>query len=146
MFDVIVWWSGFTEIKSACCGLGNLNADVPCLPIAKFCSNRNNHLFWDLYHPTQEAHRMFANYIFDGPFTYPLNLNQLIALWTQMPSHTYNRFWSVGSAFQSLFNHSNRERKLRECDLETIIHVLSYFLCIVLLRRTIESRGCIIYC
>ncbi|XP_038903279.1 GDSL esterase/lipase At5g55050 [Benincasa hispida] len=71
---------GFTEIKSACCGLGNLKADVPCLPIATFCPNRNNHLFWDLYHPTQQAHYMFANYIFDGPFTYPLNVNQLIAL------------------------------------------------------------------
>ncbi|CAK9321824.1 unnamed protein product [Citrullus colocynthis] len=71
---------GFTEIKSACCGLGNLKADVPCLPIATFCSNRSNHLFWDLYHPTQQAHQMFANYIFDGPFTYPLNVKQLIAL------------------------------------------------------------------
>ncbi|XP_022151286.1 GDSL esterase/lipase At5g55050-like [Momordica charantia] len=71
---------GFTEIRRACCGLGNLNADVPCLPIAAFCSNRNDHLFWDLYHPTQEAHRLFGNYIFDGPFTYALNVKQLIAL------------------------------------------------------------------
>ncbi|XP_022965085.1 GDSL esterase/lipase At5g55050 [Cucurbita maxima] len=71
---------GFTEIRSACCGHGHLNADLPCLPIAAFCSNRNSHLFWDLYHPTQEASRMLADYIFNGPFTYPINVNQLIAL------------------------------------------------------------------
>ncbi|KAF9602456.1 hypothetical protein IFM89_028007 [Coptis chinensis] len=25
---------GFVEVKAACCGLGNLNADVPCIPIS----------------------------------------------------------------------------------------------------------------
>jgi phospholipase/lecithinase/hemolysin len=74
--------SGFTEVKAACCGLGNLKAKVPCLPIATYCSNRRDHVFWDLYHPTEAANRIIADNIFDGPshYTFPLNVRQLIAV------------------------------------------------------------------
>ncbi|XP_059442635.1 GDSL esterase/lipase At5g55050-like [Corylus avellana] len=73
---------GFTEVKAACCGLGNLNAKVACLPIATYCSNRRDHVFWDLYHPTEAAHRIIADNIFDGPsqYTFPLNVRQLVAV------------------------------------------------------------------
>ncbi|KAI8010942.1 GDSL esterase/lipase [Camellia lanceoleosa] len=72
---------GFTEVKSACCGLGNLRAQVPCVPVAKYCSNRSDHVFWDLYHPTEAAAHLFVNAIFDGSqqFAMPMNVNQLIA-------------------------------------------------------------------
>ncbi|KAF3453446.1 hypothetical protein FNV43_RR03886 [Rhamnella rubrinervis] len=73
---------GFEEVKAACCGLGNLNADAPCLPFATYCSNRSNHLFWDRSHPTEAAHRIFVSYIFDGPlhYTFPLNVRKLISI------------------------------------------------------------------
>ncbi|GMY31211.1 GDSL esterase/lipase At5g55050-like [Fagus crenata] len=73
---------GFAEVKSACCGLGNLNAKVACLPIAKYCSNRRDHVFWDLYHPTEAAHRILVDDIFDGSsqYTFPMNVRQLIAV------------------------------------------------------------------
>ncbi|OVA07810.1 Lipase [Macleaya cordata] len=73
---------GFNEVKAACCGLGNLNARVPCLPIAKYCQNRNDHIFWDLYHPTEAAARIFADTIFDGSqqYMYPINVRQLVAI------------------------------------------------------------------
>ncbi|KAH9651887.1 GDSL esterase/lipase [Citrus sinensis] len=72
---------GFTEVKSACCGLGRLKAKVPCIPISSVCSNRSNHVFWDLYHPTQATARIFVDTIFDGPsqYTFPINLRNLIA-------------------------------------------------------------------
>ncbi|CAL5335666.1 unnamed protein product [Camellia sinensis] len=72
---------GFTEVKSACCGLGNLRAQVPCVPVAKYCSNRSDHVFWDLYHPTEAAAHLFVNAVFDGSqqFAMPMNVNQLIA-------------------------------------------------------------------
>ncbi|XAR67425.1 Triacylglycerol lipase, partial [Bertholletia excelsa] len=57
---------GFTEIKAACCGLGNLKAQVPCVPVATYCSNRPDHLFWDLYHPTEAAAGIVVNTLFDG--------------------------------------------------------------------------------
>ncbi|XP_030929862.1 GDSL esterase/lipase At5g55050-like isoform X1 [Quercus lobata] len=73
---------GFAEVKAACCGLGNLNARVACLPIAKYCSNRRDHVFWDLYHPTEAAHRILLDDIFYGSsqYTFPMNVKQLIAV------------------------------------------------------------------
>ncbi|XP_059662470.1 GDSL esterase/lipase At5g55050-like [Cornus florida] len=73
---------GFKEVKSACCGLGDLKAQVPCVPIASYCSNRNDHLFWDLYHPTEAAARFLVDLIFEGSKeqVFPMNLKQLIAV------------------------------------------------------------------
>ncbi|XP_062077686.1 GDSL esterase/lipase At5g55050 [Humulus lupulus] len=73
---------GFTEVKSACCGLGKFKSEVPCLPIAKYCSNRRDHVFWDLYHPTEATHSILSDYIFDGPpkYIFPLSVKQLVAL------------------------------------------------------------------
>ncbi|KAJ3683710.1 hypothetical protein LUZ60_013937 [Juncus effusus] len=70
---------GFTEVKAACCGLGDLNAKVACLPISTYCSNRNDHIFWDFYHPTEATARMITNTAFHGsaPFVFPINIKQL---------------------------------------------------------------------
>ncbi|GMP52420.1 hypothetical protein CsSME_00018239 [Camellia sinensis var. sinensis] len=58
-----------------------LRAQVPCVPVAKYCSNRSDHVFWDLYHPTEAAAHLFVNAVFDGSqqFAMPMNVNQLIA-------------------------------------------------------------------
>lgn len=71
---------GFNEVNSACCGLGELRAKVPCIPISKFCSNRKNHVFWDLYHPTEAASRILVDTIFisSSQDIFPMNLQQLI--------------------------------------------------------------------
>ncbi|GMH24991.1 hypothetical protein Nepgr_026834 [Nepenthes gracilis] len=72
---------GFKEVKAACCGLGTLKAQVACLPISSYCSNRSDHVFWDLFHPTEAASRLFVGMAFDGSgqFASPVNLRQLIA-------------------------------------------------------------------
>ncbi|XP_052208178.1 GDSL esterase/lipase At5g55050 [Diospyros lotus] len=72
---------GFTEYKAACCGIGTLNADLPCLPISSVCDNRSSHVFWDLYHPTEASVRIFVDLVFDGspPYAVPINVEQLIA-------------------------------------------------------------------
>ncbi|KAI4388374.1 hypothetical protein MLD38_000708 [Melastoma candidum] len=74
---------GFKEVKAACCGLGDLNAKVACLPISQYCPNRTDHLFWDLYHPTEEAARIFIDKVFHGSpqkYASPLNVQDLAAL------------------------------------------------------------------
>lgn len=73
---------GFTEVKAACCGLGALRAVVPCLPVAVYCPNRTDHLFWDFYHPTEASSRIFVQKMFDGPeqYVYPVNVRQLLGL------------------------------------------------------------------
>ncbi|EXB66344.1 GDSL esterase/lipase [Morus notabilis] len=73
---------GFSEVKAACCGMGKLKAEIPCLPISSYCNNRSNHLFWDGSHPTEAAHRIFVDHIFYGPlqYTFPVNVKKLIAI------------------------------------------------------------------
>lgn len=73
---------GFVEVKSACCGLGNLRADVPCVPVSKFCSNRTNHIFWDLYHPSEAAAHIFVDIVYSGsaPYALPINVDQLVTM------------------------------------------------------------------
>ncbi|XP_031114635.1 GDSL esterase/lipase At5g55050 [Ipomoea triloba] len=73
---------GFKEVKAACCGLGRLNAEIPCTPISIYCSNRSDYIFWDRYHPTEAAASVLASAVFSGSKQYanPVNLNQLISL------------------------------------------------------------------
>ncbi|XP_056856152.1 GDSL esterase/lipase At5g55050-like [Raphanus sativus] len=73
---------GLTDVTSACCGNGKLNADIPCLPIARYCSDRAKYLFWDRYgHPTEAAARILVDLMLsdDSQYSSPLNLNQLIS-------------------------------------------------------------------
>ncbi|CAL9080587.1 unnamed protein product [Musa acuminata var. zebrina] len=73
---------GFVEVKAACCGLGDLNAKIACLPISSYCSNRKDHIFWDFYHPTEATAGMLTSTAFDGsvPYVYPMNIRQLVAI------------------------------------------------------------------
>ncbi|KAL7087945.1 hypothetical protein ACP275_13G098800 [Erythranthe tilingii] len=73
---------GFSETKAACCGLGRLRAKIPCTPLSQYCSNRSAHLFWDIYHPTEAAARIFIDMLFGGSADYvsPITLKQLIAI------------------------------------------------------------------
>ncbi|PWA62014.1 SGNH hydrolase-type esterase domain-containing protein [Artemisia annua] len=81
------YWSskyndGITEIKEACCGLGNLKADVPCIPVSNYCPNRNNHLFWDYNHPTEMVSNLNIDLMYNGPkqYTLPMTIEQLVEL------------------------------------------------------------------
>ncbi|KAJ7963790.1 GDSL esterase/lipase [Quillaja saponaria] len=73
---------GFAEIKAACCGIGELRAKGPCLPISSYCSNREDHIFWDEYHPTESAYRILVDAIFGGSskYAFPITIRQLIAV------------------------------------------------------------------
>ncbi|KNA16549.1 hypothetical protein SOVF_088330 [Spinacia oleracea] len=74
---------GFKESKAACCGgLGNLHAKLACLPFSTYCSNRSDHVFWDLYHPTEAADRIIVDTAFSGPrkYAFPVNVQQLVSI------------------------------------------------------------------
>ncbi|KAK9076346.1 hypothetical protein SSX86_004680 [Deinandra increscens subsp. villosa] len=73
---------GISEIKEACCGTGKLNAEIPCLPISTYCSNRSGYLFWDLYHPTETVSRMVADLLYSGSrqFLFPMNVEDLVRI------------------------------------------------------------------
>ncbi|PVH47230.1 hypothetical protein PAHAL_4G009400 [Panicum hallii] len=71
--------SGYTDIAGACCGSGRLLAEGNCLPNSTVCSNRDQHVFWDRFHPSQRASLLTAQAFYDGPaqYTTPINFMQL---------------------------------------------------------------------
>lgn len=77
----ILLFSGFVDVKAACCGIGELNAELPCLPTSSVCSNRQDHIFWDLVHPTQAATQIIVDRLFNGlsKDTSPIDMEQLLA-------------------------------------------------------------------
>ncbi|CAN6850272.1 unnamed protein product [Brassica oleracea] len=73
---------GLADATSACCGRGKLNAERPCLPTARVCSDRTKYLFWDYYgHPTEAGSSVIADLMFaeDSQYMFPLSLSQLVA-------------------------------------------------------------------
>ncbi|CAH8363474.1 unnamed protein product [Eruca vesicaria subsp. sativa] len=73
---------GFADVTSACCGSGELNAELPCFPVSNLCSDRTKYLFWDLYgHPTEAAARTIIDLMLseDSQYSSPLTLTQLIS-------------------------------------------------------------------
>lgn len=72
--------AGLTEVQSACCGGGKLNAVSGCSPKSTYCEDRKVYLFWDRIHSTQEASNMAALAIYSGPLQYasPINFKQLV--------------------------------------------------------------------
>ncbi|KAL6214106.1 hypothetical protein ACLB2K_013544 [Fragaria x ananassa] len=69
----------FTQVEAACCGAGKLNAESYCTPNANLCSNRDQYLFWDLFHPSQAASKLAAVTLYYGGPEYvsPINFAQL---------------------------------------------------------------------
>ncbi|PON82693.1 SGNH hydrolase-type esterase domain containing protein [Trema orientale] len=71
------------DIKSACCGGGTLNGQVPCAHFlnSTLCLNRDEYLFWDMYHPTEHASKLAALTLYGGgtSLVKPVNLSQLVA-------------------------------------------------------------------
>ncbi|XP_057839101.2 GDSL esterase/lipase At5g55050 isoform X2 [Cryptomeria japonica] len=72
---------GFKDVMNACCGAGKLNARIACLPVVKYCSNRREYLFWDLYHPTQIVAQMLVDTFYEGSADHvsPINVKQLVS-------------------------------------------------------------------
>ncbi|WZY81284.1 hypothetical protein YC2023_027668 [Brassica napus] len=78
----ICTYSGFADVKSACCGRGELNAQLPCSLVSNLCSDRTKYLFWDLYgHPTEAAARTIVDLMLsdDSQYSSPLTLTQLVS-------------------------------------------------------------------
>ncbi|XP_004292275.1 PREDICTED: GDSL esterase/lipase At5g55050-like [Fragaria vesca subsp. vesca] len=69
----------FTQVEAACCGAGKLNAESYCTPNANLCSNRDQYLFWDVFHPSQAASKLAAVTLYYGGPEYvsPINFAQL---------------------------------------------------------------------
>ncbi|KAI4331899.1 hypothetical protein L6164_016847 [Bauhinia variegata] len=72
---------GIKDTISACCGTGYLNGEGGCSKPnnTDLCKDRSDHLFWDLFHPTEKASELAALTLFQGSLVFmsPLNFSQL---------------------------------------------------------------------
>ncbi|KAK1440721.1 hypothetical protein QVD17_06552 [Tagetes erecta] len=71
---------GFTTASKACCGNGGQYAGIiPCGPTSTLCHDRDKHVFWDPYHPSEAANVLIANQLLQGDPKYvtPMNLREL---------------------------------------------------------------------
>ncbi|KAI8535172.1 hypothetical protein RHMOL_Rhmol10G0153900 [Rhododendron molle] len=71
---------GFTTASRACCGNGGQFAGIiPCGPQSSMCTDRDKHVFWDPYHPSEASNIIVAKQLVDGDPEYisPINLRQL---------------------------------------------------------------------
>ncbi|XP_038716849.1 GDSL esterase/lipase At1g71250 [Tripterygium wilfordii] len=70
---------GFSVVDRACCGIGRNQGQITCLPYEIPCSNRNQYVFWDAFHPTQAVNAILAQRAFYGSTRdcYPINVQQM---------------------------------------------------------------------
>jgi phospholipase/lecithinase/hemolysin len=74
--------AGLVNVDTGCCGSGNYNGVIPCVTGEIPCTNRNEYLFWDPYHPTEAVAYQIAQAFYSGPPSAinPINIQQLAAL------------------------------------------------------------------
>lgn len=76
-------FSGFSNTNSGCCGVGRNNGQITCLPFQTPCANRNEHVFWDAFHPTEAANIVIGrrSYAAESPSdSYPYDIRRLAQL------------------------------------------------------------------
>ncbi|KAK1424879.1 hypothetical protein QVD17_20223 [Tagetes erecta] len=74
---------GFTVTNAGCCGVGRNNGQITCLPGQRPCQNRNGHVFWDAFHPTEAANVIVGRRSYNAQSrsdAYPMDINQLAQL------------------------------------------------------------------
>lgn len=74
---------GFTVTNAGCCGVGRNNGQITCLPLQTPCQNRNQHLFWDAYHPTEAANIVVGRRSYraeSASDAYPIDIRRLAQL------------------------------------------------------------------
>ncbi|KAJ9146899.1 hypothetical protein P3X46_029114 [Hevea brasiliensis] len=71
---------GFKDAITACCGLGKIGAESPCLPNVTVCQNRDDFFWWDRYHPSQASCEVLALTLYRGSQKYvkPISFSQLV--------------------------------------------------------------------
>ncbi|RLN22328.1 hypothetical protein C2845_PM07G21710 [Panicum miliaceum] len=74
---------GFTVTNAGCCGVGRNNGQVTCLPYQAPCANRDQHIFWDAFHPSEAANIIVGrrSYRAKSPNdVYPMDISTLASI------------------------------------------------------------------
>ncbi|KAK9734662.1 hypothetical protein RND81_04G155600 [Saponaria officinalis] len=57
---------GFEDARGTCCGRGWRGAAVGCQSMSMACNNTSQHIWWDLYNPTEAVNSLLANSAWSG--------------------------------------------------------------------------------
>nr|KYP46890.1 GDSL esterase/lipase EXL1 [Cajanus cajan] len=58
---------GFEVTDKGCCGTGNIEVAILCNPLTQnICPNTSNYIFWDSFHPTEEAYKVICSEVIDN--------------------------------------------------------------------------------
>ncbi|EPS68861.1 hypothetical protein M569_05905 [Genlisea aurea] len=71
---------GFRVTNAGCCGVGRNNGQITCLPLQTPCSNREEYVFWDAFHPTERANTIIGRRSFraeKASDSHPYDIRQL---------------------------------------------------------------------
>ncbi|KAJ4834861.1 hypothetical protein Tsubulata_012967 [Turnera subulata] len=75
---------GFHDSKNACCGNGWRGGMIGCLTAEMTCNRPRNHVWWDLYNPTQALNSLLADsawfgHLFSG-ICHPISVQDLVSI------------------------------------------------------------------
>jgi phospholipase/lecithinase/hemolysin len=77
--------TGFTVKDSpccsaACCGIGPYVDFIDCETSTSYCNNREEYIFWDLFHPTERVNILAQQQFLKGGLDVvsPMNVAQLV--------------------------------------------------------------------
>jgi len=71
---------GFTVKNTACCGAGPYLGLIDCETFTGYCSNRDEYIFWDPFHPTERVNILAQEQFLNGGLDVvsPMNVAQLV--------------------------------------------------------------------
>ncbi|KAL4577740.1 hypothetical protein LXL04_013853 [Taraxacum kok-saghyz] len=72
--------SGFKDVAKACCGNNTIQGISDCKEGGFLCPHRDDHLFWDAFHPSEAASKLAAHALVfseDPDFVTPINFGTL---------------------------------------------------------------------
>jgi phospholipase/lecithinase/hemolysin len=75
--------NGFTVTNAGCCGVGRNNGQVTCLPYQPPCANRDQHIFWDAFHPSEAANIIVGRRSYRAQSrndVYPMDISTLASI------------------------------------------------------------------
>ncbi|MFS7947422.1 putative triacylglycerol lipase [Helianthus anomalus] len=75
--------NSFKVTNAGCCGVGRVKGQITCLPGQTPCQNRNEHLFWDAFHPSEAANVILGRRSYSAQSrsdAYPMDIRQLAKL------------------------------------------------------------------
>ncbi|KAM0040024.1 putative triacylglycerol lipase [Helianthus debilis subsp. tardiflorus] len=74
---------GFKVTNTGCCGVGRIKGQITCVPGQTPCQNRDEHLFWDAFHPSEAANVIVGRRSYSAQSrsdAYPMDIRQLAKL------------------------------------------------------------------